>query len=170
MLKKLEKFFDKFNLFLGKIIAIILVLMIFNVFYDVIMRYFFQNSSVAMQELEWHLFSLVILFGMSYSLMTEAHVRVDFVYERLSESKKAYINIFGTLFFLLPLAFLVAFGSIEFAKDSYMIDEISEDPGGLSHRWIIKSMIPIAFFTLIFTSIGYMIKNINIIIDQKGTT
>ncbi len=163
MLKKIEIFFDKFNIILGKILAFILILMILNVFYDVVMRYFFHNSSVGMQELEWHLFSLVILFGMSYSLLEEGHVRVDFVYENLSKRKKAYINIFGTLFFIVPLAILVAFGSFEFVNDAYISNEISEDPGGLHYRWIIKSMIPIAFFTLIFTSIGYMIKNINII-------
>jgi TRAP-type mannitol/chloroaromatic compound transport system permease small subunit len=136
--------------------------MIFNVFYDVVMRYFFHNSSVGMQEMEWHLFSVIILFGVSVALKDEGHVRVDFLYEKFSVRKKAMINILGTIFFLLPLALLVASGSVSFVMDAYATGEISEDPGGLTHRWIIKFMIPLSFVFLIFSSIGYIVKNINI--------
>ncbi len=87
--------------------SILLLLMTFNVFFDVVMRYFFRNSSVGMQEMEWHLFSIVILFGVSVALQDEAHVRVDFLYEKFSIRKKAIINIIGTIFFLLPLALLI---------------------------------------------------------------
>ncbi len=162
MLVKLERLVGSTVDVVGKITSILLLLMIFNVFYDVVMRYFFHNSSVGMQEMEWHLFSVVILFGVSVALKDEGHVRVDFLYEKFSERKKAVINIVGTVFFLLPLALLVASGSFEFVMDSYSIKEISEDPGGLTHRWIIKSMIPFSFIFLIFSSFGYVIKNINI--------
>ncbi len=162
MLVKLERIIESVVDVIGKITSILLLLMIFNVFFDVIMRYFFRNSSVGMQEMEWHLFSVIILFGVSVALKDEGHVRVDFLYEKFSVRKKATINILGTLLFLLPLALLVAFGSIEYVMDSYTIQEISEDPGGLTHRWIIKSMIPFSFVFLIFSSVGYIIKNINI--------
>ncbi len=162
MLVKLERLVDSTVDVVGKITSILLLLMIFNVFYDVVMRYFFHNSSVGMQEMEWHLFSVVILFGVSVALKDEGHVRVDFLYEKFSIRKKAVINIIGTIFFLLPLALLVASGSFEFVMDSYSINEISEDPGGLTHRWIIKAMIPFSFIFLIFSSCGYVVKNINI--------
>ena len=115
-----------------------------------------------MQEMEWHLFSIVILFGVSVSLLDEAHVRVDFLYDRYSARNKAIINIIGTEFFLLPLALLILFGSFDFVNDAYQINEISEDPGGLPFRWIVKGMIPLAFLFLIFTAVGYTVKNINI--------
>lgn len=152
----------RMNRIVGRILSVVLLLMTFNVFYDVIMRYFFRNSSVGMQEMEWHLFSIVILFGISVALLDEGHVRVDFLYDRYTPKKKAVINIFGTVFFLLPLALLIFFGSFEFVNDAYVINEISEDPGGLPFRWVIKAMIPLAFFMLIFASVGYTIKNINI--------
>jgi TRAP-type mannitol/chloroaromatic compound transport system permease small subunit len=158
----MEAFFAKINRKAGKILSVVLLLMALNVFFDVIMRYFFHNSSVGMQEMEWHLFSIVILFGVSVSLLDEAHVRVDFLYDRYSARTKATINIIGTIFFLLPLALLILFGSFDFVNDAYQIDEISEDPGGLPYRWIIKAMIPLAFLYLIFTAVGYTIKNINI--------
>lgn len=162
MLVKIESAFDAVINFVGKITSILLLLMICNVFFDVIMRYFFRNSSVGMQELEWHFFSIIILFGVSVALKDEGHVRVDFLYEKYSVRKKALLNIFGTIFFLLPLALLIATGSIQFVIDSYNINEISEDPGGLTHRWIIKSMIPASFTFLIFSAFGYIVKNINL--------
>ena len=161
MLNRLEKAFDRVKQILGKVMSLLLVLMVFNVFYDVIMRYFFHNSSVAMQELEWHLFSVIILFGISVALLDEGHVRVDFLYDRFSEKTKALINITGTICFLIPLALLVFFGSLEFVWDAFEIKEISEDPGGLHYRWLIKGMIPLSFAVLILFSIGYTIKNIN---------
>ena len=162
MLIKAEQIFMRINRVLGKILSWVLLLMALNVFFDVVMRYFFRNSSVGMQEMEWHLFSVVILFGVSVALLDEGHVRVDFLYDRYSEKSKAMINIIGTILFLLPLALLIFFGSFDFVKDAYDINEISEDPGGLPFRWVIKGMIPLAFLMLVFSSIGYTIKNINI--------
>ena len=162
MLVKLESFFDLVISWVSKVTSLLLMLMILNVFFDVIMRYFFHNSSVGMQEMEWHLFSIVILYGVGVALKDDGHVRVDFLYEKYSPKSKALINIFGTLFFLLPLALLVTFGSIEFVVDAYTIGEISQDPGGLTHRWIIKSMIPVAMVFLIFSAVGYVVKNINL--------
>lgn len=162
MLVKIESAIESVVDVVGKITSILLLLMIFNVFFDVIMRYFFRNSSVGMQEMEWHLFSVIILFGVSVALKDEGHVRVDFLYEKYSARKKAMINILGTLFFLLPLALLVSTGSVGFVMDSFSINEISEDPGGLTHRWIIKAMIPFSFIFLIVSSLGYVVKNINL--------
>ena len=167
MLLKIESVIESVVDVVGKITSILLLLMIFNVFFDVIMRYFFRNSSVGMQEMEWHLFSIVILFGVSVALKDEGHVRVDFLYEKYSVRTKAMINILGTLFFLLPLTLLVTTGSWEFVMDSYSINEISEDPGGLTHRWIIKSMIPFSFIFLIFSAVGYIVKNVNIYSGAK---
>lgn len=163
MLIEIEKFYRRLNRVWGKILSVVFLLMAVNVFFDVIMRYSFHNSSVAMQELEWHLFSIVILFGVSVSLLDEAHVRVDFLYDRFSPRKKALINIIGTVFFLLPLALLILFGSLDFVQDSYEIKEISENPGGLPYRYLIKGMIPLSFSLLIFTAFGYTVQNINIL-------
>lgn len=163
MLIKAEQFFMRLNRILGRILTVVLLLMTLNVFFDVVMRYSFHNSSVGMQEMEWHLFSIVILFGVSVALLDEGHVRVDFLYDRYSEKRKAIINIIGTVLFLLPLALLILFGSFDFVNDAYEIGEISEDPGGLPFRWVVKAMIPVAFLMLIFSSVGYTIKNINIL-------
>ena len=168
MLHTVEKLFQRISRLLGRALAIVFLLMTVNIFYDVVMRYFFHNSSVAMQEMEWHLFSVVILFGVSVALLEEGHVRVDFLYDRFSVRRKAMINMIGTVFFLLPLACLIFFGSFSFVMDSYAMNEISENPGGLPYRWIIKGMIPFAFGILILSAVGYTVKNINLY-RQAGT-
>jgi len=166
-MEKLNNFFEKLNIIIGKILSIFMVLLIINVFYDVVSRYFFGGGSIALQELEWHIFGIIILYGMSYTLREEGHVRVDFLYNNFSPKTQAIINILGTIIFIIPLAIFIIYGSYGFVMDSYTTNEISDDPGGLTHRWIIKAMIPLSFLFLIITSIGYVIKNIIIFKENK---
>ena len=172
MLEKLEQKFDKFADYIGAITSIAIVLMILNVFYDVIMRYFFNTGDIAMQEMEWHLFSVVILFGMAYTLKEDGHVRVDIVYDNLAINKKAMINMIGAVIFIMPAAFLIGISSIDNAVEAFKSMEISGDPGGLHYRWIVKALIPISFLLLIITNVGFFIKNLNLYLTQnesKGT-
>lgn len=161
-MKNIEAFIGKTVDRVGYGLAAILILMVFNVAFDVMMRYLFRASSVGMQEMEWHLFSMVILFGMGFGLRHEGHVRVDFVFDRLGDRKKALINILGTLFMLTPLALLMLAGSFGYVNDAYISGEISEDPGGLPFRWLIKSMIPLSFTFLLLSAAGYVLKNIEL--------
>ena len=135
---------------MGVIVALVMLLMLFNIFYDVVMRYLFNDVSIGMQELEWHLFSCVFLFGIGYSLKENAHVRVDIIYEKLGVKTQAIINIIGTLLLLMPFCALVLYYSIYFVAESYQLGEKSGDPGGLLYRWLIKATIPVSFgFTLL---------------------
>jgi TRAP-type mannitol/chloroaromatic compound transport system permease small subunit len=162
MLLKIENFFNKVADFIGNLTSILMILMMLNVFFDVVMRYFFNTGSIAMQELEWHFFSVIILLGISYTLKEDGHVRVDVIYDRLSVRKKAVINIVGILLFLIPFALFIGVGSFDFVKEAYVSGEISADPGGLTHRWILKAFIPFSFFLLVFISIGFLVRNINL--------
>ena len=163
MLLTIEKITDRFIDFIGFIVSMLLIAMILNVAYDVAMRYIFHNSSIAMQELEWHLFAVIMLYGTGYALKHNAHVRVDFLYDNFSPKKKAWVNILGVIFFLLPLTFLVIYSSWDFVMDSFTTNEISEDPGGLPYRWIIKAQIPIAFIFLVLCAFNFMLHNINVL-------
>ncbi|MBC2705543.1 TRAP transporter small permease subunit [Desulfobacula sp.] len=162
MLVKIETFFDRFADAMGHLTAVIMIAMLLNVFYDVIMRYLFKTGSIAMQEMEWHLFSLVFLIGISYALFKNGHVRVDIIYDQLSVKKQALINIAGSVIFLIPFSLLIAFGSIDFVLEAFHTGEISGDPGGLTHRWLIKALLPFSFFLLVFSTIGIIVKNINL--------
>ncbi len=171
---RVENFFNKFADILGIITGTAMLLMILNVFYDVITRYVFRVNSIAMQEMEWHLFSVVILLGVAYTLKEDGHVRVDILYDKFSYRKKAMINMIGVIIAIIPISLLVGLSSIENATDAYLSMEQSGNPGGLEYRWIVKSLIPLSFLMLIITSIGFFIKNLNIYnglhsSDEKGS-
>ena len=159
---KLQKFFDTITDIIGYIAVAAMLLMTLNVFYDVIMRYFFLNVSIAMQELEWHLFSVLILFGISYALKSDQHVRVDLIYDNLSDRKKAMINMIGAVIFILPITLIVGISSIDNAYAAYTSMEKSGDPGGLPYRFIVKGLIPVAFLFLLLSTIGFFLKNLNV--------
>ena len=162
MLLKLENFFDRFSTLMGWIAGFLNLVMLVNVFYDSIMRYFFNSGSIALQEMEWHLFSVVFLFGMAYTLKEDAHVRVDILYDHFSPRWKAIVNIGGALLFLIPLSLLIIEGSFWYVHEAFASGEISGDPGGLSYRWLIKSVIPASFVFLVLSAIGFILHNVNI--------
>jgi TRAP-type mannitol/chloroaromatic compound transport system permease small subunit len=162
-LLQLEKAVNGFSDLLGKIAGILLILLLLNVFYDVIMRYLFNDVSIGMQELEWHLYATVFLLGVPYALRHGGHVRVDLVYELQSLKTKAWIDLFGTLFFLLPFTLLVCYYGVDFVRESFEMNEQSGDPGGLPYRWLIKSVIPVAFFSMAVSGIGMLLHSINTI-------
>jgi TRAP-type mannitol/chloroaromatic compound transport system permease small subunit len=168
MLLKLEQFFDRFSNIMGWIAGFLNLVMLANVFYDAIMRYFFRSGSIALQEMEWHLFSIVFLFGMAYTLKEDGHVRVDILYEKFSPRWKAIVNIGGTLLLLIPLSILIIEGSVWYVNEAFTLNEISGDPGGLTHRWLIKLVIPASFIFLIVSSFGFIVRNISIFLGLEA--
>jgi TRAP-type mannitol/chloroaromatic compound transport system permease small subunit len=163
MLLRLESLFDRFSDVMGWIAGVLNLAMLVNVFYDAIMRYFFNTGSIAMQELEWHLFAMVFLFGIAYGLKEDGHVRVDVFYDRFSPRWKAIVNIGGTVLFLLPLSVLIVEGSVWYVTEAYTSGEVSGDPGGLPYRWLIKLVIPASFVFLIVSATGFVIRNVNVL-------
>jgi len=159
-MERLQKVLDRFSDIFGRISIMLLILLLLNVFYDVIARYFFKSSSIGMQEMEWHLFASMFLIGIAYTLKEEGHVRVDVLYEKFSEKKQAWVNVLGCIFFLFPFVGLIMWFGYGFAFEAYDLGEMSGDPGGLKYRWIIKSMIPLSALMLAISGLGFLLKNI----------
>lgn len=111
---------------------------------DVLLRYSLSIGSVWAQELEWHLLAPVVLIGMTYALQKGEHVRVDIFYARYSPRGQAAVDLLAALL-AVAMAGLVIRYSINFVHQSYSINEISSDPGGLTHRWMLKALIPAGF-------------------------
>lgn len=139
------KYIDKTIKYLGYLTAFIVALLVLLVVYDATVRYLFSGGSIALQELEWHLFDIVILFGIVYALRESAHVRVDIFYASFSKKTKALINIIASLFFVLPFSFLIIYIGIDFVTMSYLQNEASSNPGGLEYRFLVKSLMPLSF-------------------------
>ena len=139
---------DKIIKYLGYFTALTLVILILLVVYDAMARYLFSTGSIALQELEWHLFDIIILFGISYTLKENAHVRVDIFYASFSKKSKALINIISSVLFILPFSFLIIYIGLDFVSLSFTQNECSSNPGGLEYRYLVKSLMPISFIFL----------------------
>lgn len=111
---------------------------------NVLLRYVFSIGSVWAQELEWHLLAPLVLVGMTYALNKGEHVRVDVLYARYSPRGKAAVDMLSAAL-AVAISLLIIRYSIQYVGQSYSINEISSDPGGLTHRWMLKALIPLGF-------------------------
>ena len=139
---------DKLIKHLGHFTAFIVAVLVLLVVYDATVRYLFSGGSIALQELEWHLFDVIILFGIAYTLRENAHVRVDIFYTSYSEKTKALLNIISSLFFILPFSILIIYIGLDFVAMSFTQNEASSNPGGLEYRFLVKSLLPLSFMFL----------------------
>lgn len=159
---------DSINEKLGKATSWLTLILVLVVSYDVIVRYFFQSSSVAMQELEWHIFALIFLLAAAYTLKVDEHVRVDVLYTRFSEKSKALINLIGSILFLIPFCILVIIASDNFVLVSFNWKETSPDAGGLPARYILKAFIPLSFFFILLQGIAITFRSFLSLKDHKA--
>ncbi|PHR58831.1 MAG: C4-dicarboxylate ABC transporter [Arcobacter sp.] len=153
------KSIDTFIEYVGRFTALILIVLSLLVVYDALSRYLFHSGSIALQELEWHLFDFVILLGIPYALKEGAHVRVDIFYASFSAKTKAMVNLFSQVFLILPFASLVIYMGYDFVLQSFVQLEGSSDPGGLPYRFIVKSLMLLSFSLLILQSLSESIKS-----------
>lgn len=162
---RLISYLNKLSEWSGWAVSWLILLMVLIIVYDVSMRYVFKIGSVALQELEWHLFAVIFLLGAAYTLKHDGHVRVDVFYNsrRCSDLCRAWIDILGFLFLLLPFSILIINSASGFAYNAYLIGEGSPDPGGIAYRFIIKSMIPLAFVLLILQGLATFISNVQLV-------
>ena len=144
---------DRAIKYLGYFTAFVLSLLVLLIVYDATARYLFATGSVALQELEWHLFDVVILLGIAYALREDAHVRVDIFYASYSKKTKALLGIISSLFFVLPFSLLLVYIGVDFVAMSFAQNEASSDPGGLEYRFLVKSLLPLSFAFLVLQSI-----------------
>lgn len=162
-----DRLFSKVALVSGALACFAMLLLLLNVFYDVVMRYVFNDVSIGMQEMEWHLYALVFLLGVPYAIEKDGHVRVDILFENWSDRSKAWINLLGVLIFILPFVALVSYYGFFFAMDAYNIDEGSGDPGGLPNRWIIKFAICLSFLLIGLSSLGMVTKALRVLVGKE---
>ncbi|MGK0297824.1 MAG: TRAP-type mannitol/chloroaromatic compound transport system permease small subunit [Gammaproteobacteria bacterium] len=169
-LNRISSILDCITELTGKFASWLVLFLVIIVSYDVTMRYIFQSGSIAIQELEWHVFSLIFLLGAAYTLKHDDHVRLDLLYQSkfMNDYRRAWVNFLGCLLFLIPFCILVIVSSWHFIHLSYSYNEGSPDPGGLSYRWIIKSAIPLSFTLLLLQGISYSIKSLSYILDNKS--
>jgi TRAP-type mannitol/chloroaromatic compound transport system permease small subunit len=166
ILKFYIKFVNTLNEKIGFLVSWLTTAMVAVVCYDVFTRYLLKQSSVAVQELEWHLFAVIFLLGAAYTLKHDRHVRVDIIYMRLSERQRAWINLLGTLLFLIPFSLLIIWSSKNFVINSFVIGESSPNPGGLPARYLLKACIPLGFILVLLQALSLAFSSLTVIVGR----
>ena len=119
----------------------------------------YDMSSNAWLEVQWYMFAVIVMFGASYTLKRNEHVRVDLLYMTMGRRGQLWIDILGTLFFLLPTCIILAWLSWPFFMQSFAVSEHSSNAGGLL-RWPIKLVLPVGFLLVALQGISELIKRV----------
>ena len=151
-------YIDTLSKYAGALAAVLVLVLSLLVAYDAGMRYLFSEGSIALQEIEWHLFDTIFLLGLSYALKHDKHVRVDIFFERYSLDTKATVQILGMLFLVIPFSLIFLNDALDMTYQSFLQHEVSPDPGGLSDRWFIKAMLVFGFILLILQAVSEVLK------------
>jgi TRAP-type mannitol/chloroaromatic compound transport system permease small subunit len=159
LLLRLSGLIDALNERVGRLSYWLILVMVLVSAGNAAVRYAFNRSSNAWLEIQWYLFSAVFLLCAGYTLMHNQHVRIDVISGRMSKRARAWIDVLGTLFFLLPMAIAIMWMSWPVFVDAYQHDEVSTNAGGLI-VWPGRLMLPVGFFLLILQGISELIKRV----------
>ena len=159
MLTNLCQFIDKTNACIGKIVAYGTLLMAVIMFSVVVLRYGFNLGWIAMQESITYLHAAVFLLGSAYTYQQNGHVRVDVFYRRFSPKGKTLVDLFGCVFFMLPVSLYIAITCWPYVMESWQLFEGSREPGGLPYLYVLKSFLLIFSITMVLQAISEIVKH-----------
>ena len=158
-LLSLSRLIDALNERIGRIVYWLVLVMVLVSSANALSRYAFSIASNAWLELQWYLFAGVFLLCSGYTLRHNEHIRIDVVSGRLSRRGQMWIDIFGTLFFLLPMAAYITWLSWPIFMNAWNSNEISGSAGGLI-RWPARALVPAGFCLLTLQGLSELIKRI----------
>jgi TRAP-type mannitol/chloroaromatic compound transport system permease small subunit len=159
LLLALSRAIDTLNEHVGRLTYWLILAAVLISAGNAVVRYSVNMSSNAWLEIQWYLFSFVFLFCAGYTLLHNQHVRIDVISGQLSGRARAWIDIFGTVFFLMPMAIAIMWLSWPVFLDAYQSGEVSTNAGGLT-VWPGRLMLPLGFFLLILQGVSELIKRI----------
>ena len=153
---------------IGKLGAWLSLPLIAIIMFDIISRKFFVLGSTKLQEMEWHLHAALFLLALGYAYLKNSHVRIEVIRESFSTKLKAILEVIGVLIFILPYTGLIVWFGIDFVSRSYGMNEVSAALTGLSHRWIMKSFVPMGMAFLWLAGISVLLRNLSYLIGHKN--
>lgn len=149
---------DRFVRWIGRASAWLWVILVLVIVLQVVLRYAFNMGSIQLEELQWHIYAVGFILGLSYCVVEDRHVRVDVVAERLRPKTRAWIEMFGLVFLLLPFLTTILIQSVPYIYSSFIQNETSAAPGGLGYRWILKSFMFWGFLLLIIAALARLLR------------
>jgi TRAP-type mannitol/chloroaromatic compound transport system permease small subunit len=157
-MKQFQILIDKLTDNIANGLLYILIILIVLIFSTVFFRYIFNISYVVLQEMVMYLHALIFMFGISYALKENSHVKIDIFYSILERKTQRVISLVGLIFFILPTALFITYISIDMATQSWLILEGSSEAGGLNLVFILKSLIPMTGVLIFLQAISELIK------------
>ncbi len=169
-LLKLSGFIDGGIDRICKVICWSYLILVLVIILQIVLRKGFAHGLIALEELQWHLYAVGFLFGLSYAQIKNNHVRVDLLHHNFSEKTKAKVEILGILLLAFPFLATLFWHSIPFAYDAWRIGESSSSPSGLPMRWLIKSAIPVSMALLILAMFSTLLKKFDVLFlsEKRG--
>jgi TRAP-type mannitol/chloroaromatic compound transport system permease small subunit len=158
-LLKLSRAIDWLNNQVGHLIYWLVLAAVLISSANAISRYLLNKTSNGWLEMQWYLFAAIFLLCSGYTFLHNEHIRIDVVAQRFSRRTQIWIDIFGTIFFMLPMTIYVMVLGWSMFMESYMVHEVSPDPGGLL-RWPVKLLVPAGFFLLTLQGLSELVKRI----------
>jgi len=158
-LLSLSSTIDWINEKIGNVCNLLVLLAVVVSAANAMSRYAFDASSNAWLELQWYMFAVLVMFGAAYTFKRNEHVRVEIFYLMLKPRAQMWLDLIGTLCFLIPSCLLLCYLSWPFFMQSYLVNETSSNAGGLI-RWPIKFVIPSGFIFLALQGVSEVIKRI----------
>ena len=165
LLLRLSRAIDALNERVGKLVYWLVLVAVLVSAGNALMRYTFDVSSNAWLELQWYLFSAVFLLAAGYTLLHNEHVRIDVIISRFSPQTRAWVDLLGSLFFLLPMAVVILVLSWPMFVESFVRHEYSSDAGGLL-RWPAKLLVPAGFLLLVLQALSEIIKRVAFLLGR----
>ena len=163
-LANIESFID----WSGRTVSWLSLFLVLVTFIIVVLRYVFDSGSIALQEITTYLHASIFLVGMAYTMQQDGHVRVDIFYSRCSKQLKAWIDLFGALFLLLPFMLFITWVSWSYIVDSWAVLEGSREAGGLPGVFLLKSLILVMTFLLSLQAFTQIARNIETILNTSS--
>ena len=167
MLEKTQSLINNINEWIGRSVAWFIIAMVFITFFNVLMRYGFNFGLIAIQESVIYLHSFVFMLAIAYTYKHNEHVRVDIFYSNYSARQKAWTDLLGTLFLLLPFCIYLVSASWEYASNSWKLFEGSREAGGLPLVFILKTLVPLMPLLLLLQGISSICSSLSTIRADK---
>ena len=157
---KFSRLIDLVNGWIGKLAMVMILAATLISAGNALMRYTFNYSSNAYLEIQWYLFGAVFMLGGGYAFLRNAHVRIDVINSRLSARGRNWVDVFGIVFFLFPLCYMLATMGWPVFERAWISGEVSSSAGGLI-RWPVFLLIPVGFALLALQGLSELIKRLN---------
>jgi len=152
--KKIDAFINN----VGEIFNWLWVVLIAVIILNVILRYVFKSGMIELEELQWHLYAVGWLVGLSSTYVVDLHVRVDVLTDKMAYKRRLWFEFFGILLLFLPFIILVLIYSVPFFELSWETSERSTSANGLAARWIVKGFLVFSFFLLLLAGLSRLTR------------